>query len=99
MNKAKLSEVTGLISDFRDSAAEVAKAHLSIIEKLTNDAARILEKPLEQRSAEEVVIAKYYEENIHPIVEESIGSIGKYNEGTDKYIKALEMIINSLEKD
>lgn len=99
MDKKKLIKVTSLFSDFRDSAADAVKSHINLIEKLSNDAVSIAEKPLEQRTEQEKIIYDYYHENIIQLVKESVKTIESYTEGTDKYISALEQIIEVINKD
>jgi len=99
MDKKKLIKVTSLFSDFRDSAADAVKSHINLIEKLSNDVVSIAEKPVEQRTEKEKAIYEYYNENISQLINDSVRTIESYTEGTDKYISALEQIIEVINKD
>lgn len=99
MDKNKLIQVTSLFSDFRDSAADAVKSHIALIEKLAGDISNIAEKPEDQWTVEERVLFNYYNESLAPLVKDSIKTIESYTEGTDKYISALEQIIEVINKD
>lgn len=99
MDKNKLIQVTSLFSDFRDSAADAVQSHMALIAKLAGDASIIADKPEDEWTEEERVIYNYYNENLSSLITDSIKTINSYTEGTDKYISALEQVIEVINKD
>ncbi|ELY5987730.1 hypothetical protein ACWWIZ_003767 [Cronobacter sakazakii] len=99
MDKKKLIQITTLFSDFRDAASDAVSSHINLIEKLSSDALNIAEKPDEEWSAKDRIIFDYYNDNLISLVADSIKSIDSYTEGTQKYISALEQVIEAIEKD
>lgn len=95
MDRKYLNDVLSNVSEYRDAAENLVTSYYQLLLKLVGDASEIEKKNEGDRTDDEKAVYSYYKNELHSYILDVISHSQTYNEGTKKYITALEKAVES----